>query len=118
MKRTMNDRFWFLLMVAFVTLALIVTGCSTAGAGEQDAAPAETTADEHEGEEEGEHADEHEGEEEGEHHDDHEDESTMMNMIMVKALRQKCLCCQKLKPPHWMELHCAWLPPPASLVML
>ena len=77
MKRIVNDRLWFLLMVAFVTLALMVTGC-TAGSTEQETVAgngeAETAADEHEGEEEGEHHDEHEGEEEGEHNDEHEGE--------------------------------------------
>ena len=68
---------WFLLMVTFVILALMVTGC-TGASGEQDAAAtnteAETVVEEHEGEEEAEHNDEHEGEEEAEHHDEHEGE--------------------------------------------
>ncbi len=95
MISTGNKKKLFVYIVALITLALIVVGC-TAGSGEQEAAPSEVSSteaevpaaadeseeegDEHQDDEEGEEsADDHEHDEEGEESaDDHEhdEEST------------------------------------------
>lgn len=83
MNRTANGRIWFMLMVALITLAMIVTGCGT-GAGEPDTAVSETSSapvtDEHDDEDEEAHDDEHDHEE-----DEHEHEAEA-EMLMLPAL--------------------------------